>query len=324
MRATSSMVSVIVLSWNSREFLPACLTSVVCQTHPAVELIVVDNGSDDGSADLVREQFLSAILVENGQNLGFCAGNNIGLKRARGAYIVFLNADAALDPSYIEEALKPLLADASIGMVAGKILRSDRTILDTTGQVLTRSRRVKERGYGEIDRGQYDQPGEVFSVCGAVALYRRSVIDVVSMDGQFFDEDFFAFGEDFDAGWRARTLGWRCWYQPTALASHYRGGSQQGRRSGSRRRLEMIRRPPHIQAHIVKNRYLTMIKNETRTSFLANLPFILAWDVALWGYLALASPSTIPMVWRHRRLIGRAVEKRRALLSRAAACGSLS
>jgi len=317
-RDDEALVSVIVLTWNSRTFLEGCLSSVLSQTHRAVELIVVDNASTDGSADYVKEAFPAAVLVRNESNLGFCAGNNIGLRSARGAYVLFLNADATLDPSFLERALPAFRRGPSFGMVAGKVLRFDRRTLDTTGQMLTRSRRVKERGYGEIDRGLYDKPGEVFSVCGAAALYKSATIQDISLDGEFFDEDFFAFGEDADAGWRAQRLGWRCAYEPGAVAAHYRGGTQATRPEGHVRRREMARRPPHIQAHIVKNRYLAMIKNETVGSFLANLPFILAWELVLWSWLLMFSPSTVPILWGHRRLIGRALEKRRALRRRAA------
>ena len=312
------MVSVIVLSWNSRDFLEGCLASVEAQTHGSVELIVVDNASTDGSPDLVRRRHPAATLVENSTNLGFCAGNNVGLKRARGAYILFLNADAVLEPTYVEEALKSFAADGRIGMVAGKVLRFDRRTLDTTGQILARSRRALERGYGEVDRGQYDRPGEVFSVCGAAALYSRALIDAISIDGELFDEDFFAFGEDLDVGWRARRAGWHCAYQPAAVAAHYRGGTQSQREAGPARRRQMIRRPPQVQAHIVKNRYLTMIKNESLGSFLINLPFIACWDLALWGYLLLRRPATVPILWRHRHLARAAWRKRRLATARSA------
>ena len=310
-------VTVIVLSWNSRGFLEECLASVLAQTHRQVELIVVDNASTDGSADFVSERFPEARLVRNERNLGFCAGNNVGLKLAQGACVLFLNADAVLQPSYLEKGLEAF-ADPSIGMVAGKVLRFDRRTLDTTGQLMTRSRRVKERGYGDADRGQYDAPGEVFSVCGAVALYRRTTIEAVCLDGEFFDEDFFAFGEDIDVGWRARRQGWRCAYRPAALAAHFRGGTQTVARKDHGRRAEMAHRPPDIQAHIIKNRYLSMIKNETATSFFINLPFILAWELVLWSWLIIFSSATVPILWGHRRLIGRALQKRRALLTRAA------
>jgi GT2 family glycosyltransferase len=307
------LVSVIVVSWNSRDFLPGCLASVREQSHPAVEVIVVDNASSDGSPALAREHHPSALVIENTQNLGFCAVNNIGLKRARGAYILFLNADATLEPRYLEEALRAFPADRRTGMVAGKVLRFDHHTLDTTGQILTRSRRVRERGYGEPDRGQYDRPGEVFSVCGAVALVSREMVESVSLDGEFFDEDFFAFYEDLDAGWRAQRLGWRCAYVPSAVARHFRGGTQDARRDGPARRREMTRRPPVIQAHIVKNRYLAMIKNDSPAAFLRDLPFILFWDALLWGWLALRSPATLVLLWRQRHLLGRAFAKRRAL-----------
>jgi GT2 family glycosyltransferase len=312
------LVSVIVVSWNSREFLEGCLASVQAQTHPRVELIVVDNASTDGSPELVEERYPSALLVRNPQNLGFCAANNVGLKRAGGTYILFLNADATLTPRYLEEALRPFSADRRTGMVAGKVLRFDHHTLDTTGQILTRSRRVRERGYGEPDRGQYDRPGEVFSVCGAVALVSRVMVDSVSLDGEFFDEDFFAFYEDLDAGWRARRLGWRSVYAPAAVAFHYRGGTQTARREGAVRRGEMTLRPPAIQAHIVKNRYLAILKNDTLWTFVRDLPFILAWDLTLWGWLLVRSPRTLPLVWRQRHLIGRAFAKRRALARRRA------
>lgn len=316
------LVSVIVLSWNSRQFLEGCLASIRAQTHPSVELIVVDNDSADRSADLVAQRYPEAILVRNPRNLGFCAGNNVGLRRARGATVLFLNADAMLEPDYLEKALAPFRRDDRIGMVAGKTLRFDKQTLDTTGQILTRARRARERGYGEIDRGQYDRPGEVFSVCGAVALYSRSLIDSVSVDGQFFDEDFFAFGEDIDVGWRARRQGWKCRYEPSAVATHYRGGTQPGTRSGAGRRGEMTRRPAPIQAHIIKNRYLTMIKNETTASFLVNLPFILAWDLVLWCWLIVAAPGAIPHLWSHRGAVRRALGKRRALAARTASAAA--
>ena len=312
------LVSVIVLSWNSRRFLEGCLSSVREQTWPNVQLIVVDNASTDGSAPFVKSAFPEALVVENPENLGFCAGNNAGLRLAEGVYILFLNPDATLSRTFIEEAIAPFHSDARIGMVAGKVSRFGGEILDTAGQILTRSRRILERGYGEPDQGQFDRPGDVFSVCGAVAFYRRELIESVSIDGEFFDEDFFAFGEDLDVGWRARNMSWRCWYQPSALARHYRGGSQTESKGtlSWRQRHEMTRRPPAIQAHIIKNRYLTMIKNESAGSFALNFPFILAWDLALWSYLIVFAPRTLPILWRHRGLLRRALDQRRALRAR--------
>jgi GT2 family glycosyltransferase len=306
----SGLVSVIVVSWNSRRFLPDCLASIEAQTHPEVETIVVDNGSVDGSADLVAQRFPRAILVRNAENLGFCRANNVGLKRARGVFILCLNADAALDVDFLERALPAFESDPAVGLVAGKILRFDGRTLDSAGQVLTRARRIVDRGYGEPDTGRYDEPGEVFSVCGAAALYRRAMIDAVAQGGELFDETFFAFGEDMDLAWRARRAGFRAVYVPEARARHFRGGTQAGSRGLLGRFSQMARRPPQIRAHIVKNRYLMILKNDAPGALLRDLPFVLAWEAVQWAYLLLAAPSTIPHLWRQRGAFARAWRRR--------------
>ncbi|HXI02196.1 MAG TPA: glycosyltransferase family 2 protein, partial [Candidatus Saccharimonadales bacterium] len=253
-----------------------------------------------------------AILVRNPRNLGFCRANNDALKRSGGLFILCLNADAVLEPDYLEKALPAFESDPAVGMVAGKIRRFEGDVLDSAGQFLTRARRIRDRGYGEEDRGLYDEPGEVFSVCGAVALYRRAMVDAVSRDGEFFDEDFFSFGEDLDVCWRARRAGWRAVYVPAAGARHFRGGSQAGAVPLLGRISQMARRPPEVRAHIVKNRYLMIVKNDTAGAFLRDLPFILAWEAVQWSWLLLASPSAIPHLWRMRGTLAEAWRRRRS------------
>jgi len=316
--AGSELVSVLVVSWNSAGFLRECLGSVLAQTHREIEIVVVDNGSTDGSAELVEREFPSALLVRNARNEGFCKANNQALKRSGGVHILCLNADAVLDPGYLEAALRPLRDDDSVGLVAGRIYRFDGETLDSAGQDLTRARRIRDRGYGRPGAGLHEEPGEVFSVCGAVALYRRRMIDSIARDGELFDESFFSFGEDMDVAWRARRAGWKARYEPEARARHYRGGSQTEDRSFLGRASQMARRPPEIRAHILKNRYLMMIKNETAAGFLLNLPFILAWEAVQWAYVLLASPSVLPRLWRMRGAFAQAWRRRRRGLRLAA------
>ena len=309
--ASPPLVSVIVVSWNSRRFLEGCLSSVMAQTHPAVELIVVDNGSSDGSAGFVEERFPSALLIPNRENLGFCRANNDALKRCGGVFILCLNADAVLEDDYLATALPLFEADHRLGMVAGKILRFDGRLVDSAGQELTRARRIRDRGYGRPDAGQFEDPADVFSVCGAVALYRREMVDDVSVDGEFFDETFFSFGEDMDVCWRAQRAGWRGRYLPSARARHFRGGSRSADPSALGRFSQMAGRPHPIRAHIVKNRYLMILKNDSPGALLRDLPFILAWEAVQWAWLLLASPGTLPHLWRSRGLAARALERRR-------------
>lgn len=305
-------VSVIVVSWNSASFLRGCLGSVLAQTHRNLELLVVDNGSADGSAELVAREFPGAVLIRNARNEGFCKANNQALKRSGGVHILCLNADAVLEPGYIEAALRPLREDPSVGLVAGRVLRFDGTTLDSAGQELTRARRIRDRGYGLQAAGLYEEPCEVFSVCGAVAMYRRRMIDAISERGELFDESFFSFGEDMDVAWRARRAGWKARYEPEARARHYRGGSQQESRSILGRASQMARRPPLIRAHIVKNRYLMILKNDTAAGLILNLPFILAWEAVQWAYILLASPAVLPLLWRMRGSFTSAWRRRRS------------
>jgi len=315
MSGRRGVVSIIVVSWNSIGFLGECLESVREQTYKEWELIVVDNGSEDGSAELVRRGFPEVRLITCSQNLGFARAGNLGLEESRGRWLLFLNPDVRLERDWLEKALPAFKISPHIGMVTGKILRFDHRIIDSTGQFLSPSRRAKERGYNEADRGQYDRAGFVFSVCGAVALYSKEMVEAVRLNGEFLDEDFFAFYEDLDVGWRANRLGWRGYYVPQAVAYHYRGGSQRG--GGWLGRFSQLsRRPTEIKFHIVKNRYLTVIKNDRWGRTLLSLPYILGFDVLLYTYLLVADPGVLGKLLRAGPYVRAAFRKRRYLMER--------
>ena len=301
-------VSVVIVSWNSAAFLPRCLDSLQGQTLPPVQVVVVDNGSQDDCVGAARAA--GAEVVENRDNLGFCRASNLGWARWKGDAVLFLNPDVILEPDYLLRAMAALEAHPEAGMVAGKLLRFDGVTLDSAGQFLARSRKTVERGYDSTDEGQFEQAGYVFSVCGAAALYRRAALEQLAPDGQVFDEDFFAFHEDLDLGWRAQRLGWRGWYEPQARARHFRGSTDAARRAGSRRR-RLATLPAEVAYHAVKNRYLAMIKNDTAARMLLDLPFILGREVLLWSFLLLRRPQVGWRVltdaacrrraWQHRR-----------------------
>ena len=303
------LASVIIVTWNSEKFIEDCLASVLAQTYPRLEVIVVDNGSQDSTLRKIRDRYSSITIVENSENLGYCRANNIGLRRAQGAFILFLNSDVILEEDYIEKALGGFRKDERIGMVSGKILRFDRKTIDSTGQFMSRSRRTIERGYGCADSGQYDEEGYVFSVCGAVLFCRKTMVDAVSYDGgEFFDEDFFAFHEDIDAGWRAELLGWKSYYVPEARARHFRGGT--GRRPAWKSGYQISGRPASIKYHIVKNRYLSIIKNDTVQAYMRDLIFIFSRDLLLLIYIVFTAPGVLLSLFRNRELFKKALERR--------------
>lgn len=313
-------LSAIVVSWNSERFLDECLGSLFAQRGVTLEVVVVDNGSTDGSEALVRNRHPRARWIPLGSNLGFCAANNVGIAATEAPFLLFANADLILDPDFAREALRPFEHDERLGFSGGKLLRFDRTTIDSAGQFMTRSRRVVERGYGCPDGPQISGEGYVFSICGAALLCRRAMIEDVSIEGQFFDESYFAFSEDLDVGWRARLGGWRAWYTARAIGYHYRGGTEPG---GRRRGLPaLLRRPRALRFHILKNRWLTMIKNDSAPSVARDLPFIVARDLALLAACAVSTPGVLIDLARALPLSRVALRHRRQFLARRGRWGS--
>ena len=222
-------VSVIILNYNGKEYIEECIDSVLRQTYVAREVIVVDNGSTDGSREIIKEKFIDKIrLIENSSNFGFAEGNNIGISSANGAYVALLNNDASADTNWLSELVNAACGSGSdFGMWASKILFYDsRNIIDTAGHLIYPDGLNRGRGKGEVDRGQYDREEEVFFPSGCAALYSKSMLDQIGL----FDPDFFAYGDDTDIGLRARISGWKCLYVPTAIVYH-RSSATTGRYS---------------------------------------------------------------------------------------------
>lgn len=210
--------SVVVVNWNRRALLEACLNSLVAQTNQDFELVVVDNGSTDGSLDALAQFPLpAATVIPNPANYGYTRAVNQGLRAARGRFLALVNNDVVLDSHWLEEMLGGF-ADPQVGMCAGKILLADSPgVIDKAGHLIYADGQNYGRGHGHADRGQYDRVEEVLFPDGAAALYRREVFDSAGL----FDEDFFAYGDDADLGLRARLAGWRCLYIPSAVAYHH-------------------------------------------------------------------------------------------------------
>ncbi|MGB7993069.1 glycosyltransferase family 2 protein, partial [Methanoregula sp.] len=214
------LVSVVVVNFNGKKFLDDCLSSLARQTFRDFETILVDNGSSDGSAGYVREHYPFVMLVETGKNLGFAGGTNAGIHAAQGEFIFTLNNDTVADPHMLEEIVKPMQADLTVGMCGTKMVLPDGRI-DSTGMCLSRSGAAWGRGIYESDNGHYDTAEEIFGPCAGAALYRRSMLDQIGL----FDEDFFAYHEDIDLAFRGRLAGWTCRYVPTARVVHVHGGT---------------------------------------------------------------------------------------------------
>ena len=214
-----------VLNYDGRELLDEALPSVVAQDYEPFEVVVVDNGSSDGSPDYVRERWPSVRVVALERNVGVTAALNRMVEAAGDAeYVALLNNDVELAPDWLATLVRVLGEHPNAAAAAGKLLRqTDRRVIDRAGDTMRWSSWCGGRGSGEIDAGQYDAAGEIFSVGGAAALYRRAALEDVGP----FDEDYFAYLEDVDWGFRARLAGYTARYEPAALGYH-RGGATLG------------------------------------------------------------------------------------------------
>jgi GT2 family glycosyltransferase len=212
------LVSAIVLNYDGGAVVAEAVASLLVQDHEPLEVIVVDNGSRDGSAAALEQRFGERIrLITAGRNLGFGAGNNLGIAAAAGEHVVLLNNDAVAAPWMVRELVAAAESSPRIGMVAPKVLlHGTRDLIDTTGHLLYPDGLNRGRGRLERDSGQYDGCREALFPSGAAALYTRAMLGDVGA----FDPTLFLYGDDAELGLRARLAGWECAFAPRALAYH--------------------------------------------------------------------------------------------------------
>ncbi|BCJ87797.1 glycosyltransferase family 2 protein [Effusibacillus dendaii] len=278
-----SKVSVHIVTYNSARDIETCLASVFKQTCPIDQIIVIDNDSHDGTSEILQAYNNKIKFVQNNTNLGFAAAHNQAIRISNSDYCLILNPDVVLNPGYVERLLDHAKQDPEIGAATGKLLLASAVDqIDSTGILITKSRRAFDRGVNQpADR--WNSVQEVFGVSGAAALYRREMIEDISLNCQFFDESFFAYKEDVDVAWRGQLLGWKAVYVPDAVAYHERGWKT-GKRS---------KQSVRIRQHSYINRYQMMLKNESLFFFLLHLPFILPYELAAFLYMMVREPNVL-------------------------------
>jgi GT2 family glycosyltransferase len=208
---------VAIATYDGRHLLEVVLPSLREQSFRDFRVVVVDDGSSDDTAAWLRANWPEVELIVHPHNRGVTAALNSGLHAGRSELVALLNNDLELHPACLAELVAALEAHPAAGVACGKLLDFHRReLLDGAGDTYTWGGEANRRGQGQRDNGQYDRPQEVFSACGAAAIYRRAAFSDVGV----FDERLFAIYEDVDWCFRAQLNGWRCMYVPTAIAYH--------------------------------------------------------------------------------------------------------
>ena len=215
---SSPEVTIIIPAWNAGQWLPGCLDTLAQQTFRDFEIVLVDDGSTDGSIDFVKNHYPYIKIVSFETNKGFTPAVNAGIKHARGKYIALVNADTRPEPTWLEYLVEALNSSpADVGSVSSKMLVLENPdLLDDAGNTLSWYWSARKRGY-RTAATNYREREEVFSACAGAALYRREFFNTVGA----FDEEYTIYFEDIDIGLRGRIYGYRCLYVPEAKIFHH-------------------------------------------------------------------------------------------------------
>ena len=311
MRTTILLLSVDEAA-NLAYSLPAAMVQEGC------DVVVVDNASTDTTEALAIGHGAEHFLIH--RRLSYAAAMNVALARVRTEAVLLLNADCFLEPGYVVRAAARLAGEPETGAVAGKLLRTDGPLtadppraIDTAAMVIDRRRKNGLVGHGG-PVSSFSRPGEAFGTDGAAALYRTEALRRCALPPrasgapEVLDEDMELWASDADLAWRLRLLGWRCAYEPAAVARHVRTYSPTTR-------AQVAERHRRLQ---FRNRYLMWIKNETRRDLLRDLPFVVGYEVAALGHVLLRERFLLGgyrEVWALRR---RTLERRAEVQSRRA------
>jgi len=291
----TAAVGAIVVSFNSAEDLPGCLEALLATD--VARVVVVDNASHDGSGDVVRKIVDSRVtLLALETNTGFSGGCNRGFAALGDDVdmVASVNPDVVVHPDCLRVAAGAFAVDTTLAGVAPRLMRPDGETADSVGQVLKRwTLEVRDRGYGRPMTDELVRPQPVLAACGALAVYRRTALEAVAGPNGPWAEEFFCFWEDLELGWRLINAGYRVESRPDAVAVHRRGaGAADG--DGPLR----WRRPVELEACVVTNRWMTLLRHLQTLDLIGRLPLLLIWDLALVTVSTVRRPGLLRAIAR--------------------------
>jgi hypothetical protein len=266
-------LSVAIVTFNSKNLIETCLSSVFNQDFRNLEVIIVDNGSVDGTVNFIRERYPWVILIENEKNLGVCKARNQAIEISRGIWILTLDCDVVLENNFLQN-IRSYTDNLSpgIGALQPKILKPDKKTIHSCGIYLSKPlRRFHDLGQGKRDSGQFDKSRYIFGLCAAAALYNRGMLRELKESTGYFDERFFFLVEDVDLSWRLQNKGWKAMFAPQAVCYH----------SGNSSNCDKKTR----QFLCFRNRYYSIMKNEGLKKYFGKIFPLFLYDFPRLLYL---------------------------------------
>lgn len=345
----NSRVTIVQVIYNTRQFIEPVFSSIFRQTYRDFHVVAVISGNEDGSKELLEEKFPQVEIIDPGYNIGFSKGHNLVFGRYDSELFQLVNPDLILEPTYVEEIVKAF-EDPKVGAATGKLLKipNDKfqisneqfnaekpgfRIIDTTGVIIGRSGRARDRGQHETDRGQYDHQLAVDGVSGAGCMYRRQALletrlpkeegrgmkdDKVVFNPQpstltfeYFDEDFHSYWEDVDLSWRMKNAGWQNVYVPGAVGYHGRAAGSS--KNGYRDVLGFIKHHKQISPRVrqlnFKNHIFMYLKNSPWL-----YPQFFVRELFMLLYILIFETGTLRVLPEFFRLLPKMWRKRRATI----------
>ncbi|MBU4284677.1 glycosyltransferase [Patescibacteria group bacterium] len=343
----NKLISIIILTFNSKKYIEDCLQSVLEQTYENIEIVVVDNNSKDRSVEIVRKilreykrgQSAFANLpagkagatadrvILNNKNFGYAEGNNVGIRESRGEYIILLNVDTILDKDFVQEIAGSFEKDSKIGSVQGKVYQLNNNhppvsearktkIIDTFGFTVFKSGRIIDAGQGTEDIDQYSSTGsglrKVFGVNGVAPAYRRIALNDIKLKDEYLDKDFFCYCEDVDLAWRLNWRGWLVVFNPNAVVWHDRTSSKSVGKGWKEFRKTRKSQSLWMRKISWRNTWLVFIKNLPFKSFLN--PQFLKRQIKFGLYLLFFEPRVLLAKFEIIKLFPRMLKKRKLIM----------
>ena len=317
-------VSVLIPTHRDADLLRTSLPTFLTDPAADIEVIIINNDPEQDVRRAIGEYASDprTTIVEMGVEGDFPRAINRGIERATGDLVMLCNADLFPSATYLATLQEFFNRRVRAGAATGKLIRYDleraeaTNVIDSAGLILTRQRRLKARGEGEVDVGQFDAEREVFALDGAAVVLRRAALDDIMVEGEYLDENFVSHKEDHDLSWRVQLAGWECWYVPKAVAYHGRTtrglGSKSYLKAIGEFHRQQAEKTDQVRRHAMKNQWLLLLKNEDMYNFIRDAPFIIARELAVLGHSLVFSPRTLKAIPMTIRILPETLRKRRA------------